>query len=104
MLYVVDSEDTVEVDEIGQRSDKKPERDLLFKGQQFVEEMKKKNIAVELVKGSLERVTINNAESMGAGLIIVGREQKKKGLLGIPIKNLKRKMAEKCKYSLLFIN
>jgi len=104
MLYVVDSEDTVEVDEKGQRSDKKPERDLLFKGQQFVEEMKKKNIPVQLVKGSLERETINNAESIDAGLIIVGREQKKKGVLGIPIKNFKRKIAEKCKFSILFIN
>ena len=104
MLYVVDSEDTVEVDEKGQRSDKKPERDLLFKGQQFVEEMKKKNIPVQLVKGSLERETINNAESIDAGLIIVGREQKKKGILGIPIKNFKRKIAEKCKFSILFIN
>ena len=104
MLYVVDIEDSVQVDEQGYRSDKKPERDLLFKGQQFVEEMKNKKIASQLVKGSLEKETILAAEEINAGLIIIGREQKEKGLLGIPVKNLKRKMAEKCKYSILFIN
>ena len=104
MLYVVDIEDNVQVDEQGRRSNKKSEKDLLLKGQQFIEEMKDKKIPTRLVKGSLERETIVAAEDIDANLIIVGREQKKKGLLGIPVKNLKRKIAEKCKYSILFIN
>ena len=44
------------------------------------------------------------AEEINPNLIIIGREQKKKGILGLPIKHLKRKLAEKCKYSLLFVN
>ena len=104
MLYVVDVEDSVQVDKNGRRSDKKPERDLLFNGQNFVDEMKNKGINVKLLTGSLEKVTLKAAEEINPNLIILGREQKKKGILGLPIKHLKRKLAEKCKYSLLFVN
>jgi hypothetical protein len=104
MLYIVDMEDSVQVDKNGKRSDKKPERDLLFNGQTFVEEMKNKGVEVELVTGSLEKVTLKAAEEINPKLIILGREQKKKGILGLPFRHLKRKLAEKCKYSLLFVN
>jgi len=104
MLYVVDVEDSVQVDKNGKRSDKKSERDLLFNGQKFIDEMEKKEINIKLVKGSLEKITLKAAEEINPNLIIIGREQKKKGMLGLPIKNLKKKLAEKCKYSLLFVN
>lgn len=104
MLYIVDNEDSVQVDKNGKRSDKKPERDLLFNGQNFVDEMKNKGINIKLVTGSLEKLTLKAAEEISPNLIVVGREQKKKGILGLPIKHLKRKLAEKCKYSLLFVN
>ena len=104
MLYVVDMEDSVQVDEHGKRSDKKPERDLVFTGQNFLEEIKNKGINVQLVKGNLEKQTLKAAESINANLVIVGREQKKKGILGLPVKHIKRKIAEKCKYSILFVN
>lgn len=104
MLYVVDMGDSVEVDKNGVRSEKKPERDLIFSGQNFVEKMKKKGVNVELVKGNLEKETIKAAKRINANLVIVGREQKKKGLLGLPVKHLKRKMVEKCDYSILFVN
>lgn len=103
LLYIVDTEDTVQVNEKGQRSDKKPERTLLFHGQKFIEEMKKKGIKAELIKGSLEKETIKTAEKIKTPLIIIGREQKKKGPLGLPVKNLKKKLTEKCDYSMLFI-
>ena len=104
MLYVVDVEDSVQVDEQGKRSEKKPERDLLFTGQKFVEEIEKKGIKAQLVKGSLEKETIKAAEKINANLIVVGREQKKKGMLGLPVKNIRKKIAEKCDYSILFIH
>jgi len=104
MLYIVDNEDSVQVDKNGKRSNKKPEKALLFNGQNFVNEMKNKGINIELVKGSLEKATLKAAEKINPNLIIVGREQKKKGILGLPVKHLKRKLAEKCKYSLLFVN
>ena len=104
MLYVVDIEDSVQVDEHCIRSDKKSEKALVFCGQNFVEKMKNKGINIQLVKGNLEKETTKAAESINPNLVIVGREQKKKGILGLPVKNVKRKMAEKCNYSILFVN
>jgi nucleotide-binding universal stress UspA family protein len=104
MLYVVDTEDSVQVDENCQRSDKKLERDLLFSGQTFSQEMNKKGIKVDIVKGSLEKETARAAEKLNASLVVVGREQKKKGMLGLPVKNVKKKIAEKCEYSILFLH
>ena len=104
MIYIVDTKDNVQVDENGTRSDKRPENVLLFSGQEFTFEMKKKNIDVDLIKGSLEKETLKAAEKIKPNLVILGREQKKKGPLGIPIKNLKKKLAEKCEYSILFVN
>lgn len=104
MVYVVDIQDAVEIDSNGKRSEKKSENALLERGQQFISEMEKKGIDVTLVKGSLEKETAKAAEDIGAGLVILGREQKKKSILGIPVKGMKRKMAETCKYSILFVN
>ena len=104
MLYVVDVEDSVQVNDQCIRSDKQPEKNLLFCGQNFVEEMKNKGVNVQLVKGSLEKETTKAADSINPNLVIMGREQKKKGLLGLPVKHIKRKMADKCQYSILFIN
>ena len=104
MLYVIDMQDSVEVDKNGIRSPRKPKQDLLFAGQNFVNDMNEKNIAVKTVEGKLENQTIKEAKNLAAGLVIIGREQKKRGTLGLPAKNIKQKMAEKCKYSLLFIN
>ena len=104
MLYIVDTVDNVQVNEKGDRSDKKPERDLIFAGQKLVSELEKEGINIKLVKGSLEKETMEEAEEIDASLIVFGREKKKKGPLGIPIKNLKRKIAEKCEYSILFVN
>jgi hypothetical protein len=104
MIYVLDTEDSVQVDENGTRSDKKEQRDLLFNAQNFLEEMKKKNIEVEMKKGSLERQTAKAAHEINASLVIVGREQKRRGMLGMPVKNVRKKIAEKCKYSILFLH
>jgi hypothetical protein len=104
MLYVIDTEDSVHVDKNGIRSDTKTKEDLLSQGQNFVNEMSQKGINAELVKGSLEKQTLIKAEAIKANLVIVGREQKKKGILGLPVKNLKKKIVEKCKYSILFLN
>jgi len=104
MLYVIDLQDNVEVDKNGIRSPKKPKRDLLFAGQNFVNEMNQQHISVKTVEGKLENETIKEAKRLASGLVIIGREQKKRGTLGLPVKNVKQKMAEKCKYSLLFIN
>jgi len=89
---------------MGKRSERKSERELLTQGHKFVYEMGKKGLTVSLVKGSLEKEIVKAAEDIGAGLVILGREQKKKHVLGIPTKSIKKKMAEKCRYSILFVN
>lgn len=104
MLYIVDIQDTVEVDEMGKRSEKKSKEVLTEKGKKFIQSMQKKGINVKLKFGSLERETIKAAEAFESKLVVIGREQKKKRLLGVPTKSIKRRIAEKCKYSLLFIN
>jgi nucleotide-binding universal stress UspA family protein len=104
MLYIIDIQDNVVVDEMGRRSDKKSEEALVDAGKHFINDMKKKGIAVKLVRGTLEKEMNDAAERLGANLVILGREQKKTNVLGIHIKSIKRKMAEKCRYSLLFIN
>jgi len=104
MIYIIDTEDSVQVDENGTRSGKIPETVLFSSGQEFTNKMKKEKINVEIIKGSLEKETLKAAEKIKPKLVIFGREQKKKGPLGIPIKNLKKKLAEKCEYSILFMN
>lgn len=104
MIYVIDMEDSVQVDEKIKRSDKKTEKDLMFIAESFIQKMKEKGINVILLKGSFEKEVINATEKYNPKLVIIGREQKKKGLLGLPVKNFKRKMVEKCNYSILYVN
>jgi len=104
MIYVTDVEDNVEVDKQGNRSSPKPLHELLFSRQEFIEHMQEKGVRVKTVEGSLQKESIKAARKMKAGLVIIGREQKKRGKLGFPVKKVKQKMAERCKYSLLFIN
>ena len=104
MIYVIDTEDKIAVDSLGKRSEKKSEKELLLQGHKFVYEMEQKGLTVSVVKGSLEKETARAAEDIGAGLVIVGREQKKKNIFGLPTKSVKKKMVEKCRYSILFVN
>jgi hypothetical protein len=104
MMYVVDLQDTVLVDALGRRSEKKPEKSLISEGEQFVSRMNRKGINVHLLRGSLDRETVRAAEKSGEALVILGREQKKKRVLGVPVKSVKKRIAEKCRYSLLFLN
>jgi hypothetical protein len=103
IIYVVDVEDSVQVDSSGKRSEKKPQNYLIANGQEFVAQIQKKNIKSELVKGSLEKQIIKSAEDFNAGIVILGREKKKRDVLGIPIRNIKRKITEKCNYSVLLV-
>ena len=89
MLYIIDTQDTVEVDINGQRSSKKPKQELLQISQTFAKEMKEKNINVKIIEGLLEQQTLKEAKNLESGLIIIGREQKKKGILGLPVKEKK---------------
>ncbi len=104
IVYIVDTEDNVEVNKKGIRSEKKQEKDLVFTAQSFIEKLEKKGIKVEIKKGNLQKTIARMAEEINANLVIIGREQKKKGPIGFPVKNIKKKMVEKCRHSILFIN
>ena len=104
LIYVVDVQDHVEVDKTGKRSGKKSVDDLISKGEVFIKQMSKKGINSSLVTGSLENEIAKAAEKYNANLVIIGREQKKKSSLGLSTKSIKKKIAEKCRYSILFVN
>jgi K+-sensing histidine kinase KdpD len=104
MIYVVDVEDTVEVNDTLERSIKKSETILMERAGEFIQRMEEQGINVRLTRGSLEKEMIRVADELKTKLIIVGRQQKKKGLLGIPMKNIKKRLAERCRHSILFVN
>ena len=104
MIYIVDIEDSVQVDTTGKRSEIKTSKSLMKNGRNFVKNIKEKNINIKLVKGNLEKEIFKEAKKSKADLIIIGREKKQKGILGLPVKRLKQKIAKKCDYSILFIN
>jgi len=66
--------------------------------------MKQKGVEVQLVTGAFEKEIRKAAERIDAGVIIIGREQKQKGLWGLPVKDSKKKVLQRCKCSLLFLN
>jgi len=104
MMYVVDLEDPVIVDSSGNRSGKKTKEELMQKGQEFVEFMRQKGVQVNLVTGVFEKEVQKAAKKINPRLILIGREKKRKGRLGLPMKNVKRRLAGHCDYSFLFIN
>ena len=103
-LFIVDPQDSVEVDEHLQRSGKKTQEELLKNAQIFAQEMKHQGYNTEIVIGPLEKETAKAARQQGSTLIVVGREQKQHHLLDLTGKSIKRKIAENCDYSVLFIN
>ena len=104
MLYIVDIADSVQVDENGVRSKNLSERDLIFNAKNFIENMKDGGIDIQLIKGNLEKETVKAAKKLQADLIVIGREQKKRNIVGLPVKRVKKKIMQKCEYSILFLN
>ncbi|MBN1280041.1 MAG: universal stress protein [Candidatus Thermoplasmatota archaeon] len=104
ILYVVDLEDPILVDETGKRLERQAKEALRDHGQRFIDEITRKGISAELVIGVLEKEIIRAANRIKPMLVIMGREKKEKGMWGFPVKNVKRKLAEHCRYSFLFVN
>jgi K+-sensing histidine kinase KdpD len=104
MIYIIDTQDNVQVDEKENRSDKKSDRDLTFTAENFKNNMEKIGIKTNILKGNFEKELVKATENYNPKIVIIGREQKKKNILGLPVRNLKRKLVEKCKYSILYLN
>jgi nucleotide-binding universal stress UspA family protein len=104
MIYIIDVEDSVKVDESGKRSDRKTKDELMELSQIFIDDMNQKGIHVLLIQGNLENEVLKISRRINPDLIIIGRGQKIKGKFGLPIRNIKRKILEKWDYNILFIN
>lgn len=104
MLYIVDIADSVQVDENGLRSSNLSEKDLIFNAKNFIENIKESGIDIKLVKGNFEKEAIKAAKNVQANLIVIGREQKKRNIVGLPVKRIKKKIMQRCEYSILFLN
>jgi nucleotide-binding universal stress UspA family protein len=104
LYYIMDSRNLVTVGFDGVRLKEKLLDNLDKERQKFIEKIKKEHINIETVVGGLEQEIMRKARKYDPTLIIIGREQKRRGALGLPYGNIKRKLMQKCKYSLLFIN
>lgn len=104
MIYIIDTEDAVAVDETGLRGKKQSSVELRSSADAFISRMKQKGVEVELVTGAFEKETLRAAERVGAGVVVIGRERKQKGLWGRPVKDSKKKLLQHSKCSLLFLN
>jgi nucleotide-binding universal stress UspA family protein len=104
MIYVIDTKDRIMVDTNLRRSEKKDKQILIEEGKKFKENMEKKGVKTDVVIGSLEKIVREKEKKIIANLIIIGREQKKRRLLGVYRRNPKLKIAEKTKHSVLYLN
>lgn len=104
MVYIIDSEDAVAVDASGLRGKQQSSAELRRNAETFIAGMKQKGVEVELLTGTFEKESLRAAERVGAGVVVIGRERKQKGLLGLPVKDSKKKVLQHCKCSLLFLN
>jgi nucleotide-binding universal stress UspA family protein len=104
MIYIIDTEDAVAVDASGLRGKKQSSVELRGSADAFISRMKQKGVEVQLVTGAFEKETLRAAERVGAGVVVIGRERKQKGLLGLPVKDSKKKVLQHSKCSLLFLN
>ncbi len=103
IAYIVDTSDRVEVDKEGERSSKKPIDYLLQNGEKFVKKFKEKGIKTMVLDGPIEERIGEIADKLEAGLVVVGREKKRRKILGIFFKDVKREITEKTSHSLLFL-
>ncbi|MFO8132602.1 MAG: universal stress protein [Thermoplasmatota archaeon] len=102
VLYVVDTEDSVQVDTAGERSGRKPVGDLTDTGERFLDDIDRPSVTTSLVTGSLPKEMAKAARQFNASLVVVGQQQKKRLLKNLG-KSTRRKIAETCEYSVLFV-
>jgi nucleotide-binding universal stress UspA family protein len=103
LVYVIDTEDAVEVDVSGVRREPRSLQQLQERAGEFLKAMEAQGISVELVTGGFERETMKVAARLDPGVLVVGREQKQKGRLGLPARDWKKRMVQHCPCSVLFL-
>ena len=103
LYYIIDKSDPIIVDKKGKRSEKKTLSELQQESTRFIEDIQKQQVIIETNIGGLEQEILKKAKKYDPTLIIIGKEQKRRGSFGLPYGDIKRKLVQKCKYSLLFI-
>ena len=103
IVYIVDTSDRVEVDEEGKRSVKKPVDYLLRNGKKFVKKFEEEGIKTMVLHGPIEEKIGEIARKLDAGLLVIGREKKRRKILGVFCKDVKKEITEKAGHSLLFL-
>lgn len=103
LIYIVDIGETITFDEKTKRFVKISVKDLIDNGQKFVDDLKNRDIKARMVSGGFQEITVQTAKQLNAGLIVLGQEQKRYDILGFPVKSMNQKIAEKSKYSMLFL-
>ena len=103
MVYIIDTEDTVVVDEKAVRTERQSLAELQTRADEFVRLMKTQGVSVEVAQGGFEREALRVAGRLKPGVMIIGREQKQRGLLGLPVRESKKKVLQHCKSSVLFL-
>ncbi|MDG6229584.1 MAG: universal stress protein [Candidatus Thermoplasmatota archaeon] len=103
LYYIIDKSDPIIVDKKGKRSEKKTLSELQQESKRFIEDIQKQQVTIETNIGGLEQEILKKAKKYDPALIIIGKEQKRRGSFGLPYGDIKRKLVQKCKYSLLFI-
>ena len=95
LLYIIDTEDKVLVNENGERI-KADIDELRERAKKFAEKYKK----VEIREGAFEEELVKFADEVNAGLIVIGREMKKRRML----KELRKDIVKNLHHSVLFLN
>jgi nucleotide-binding universal stress UspA family protein len=103
LVYIVDDGEPMGFDEAAQRFVRRSVPQLRADGQRFVEEMEKKGITAQMVSGGVVESTLQTARRLNAGLVVIGQEQKRYDILGLSVRSLNHKLAEKSRYSMVFL-
>lgn len=103
IVYIVDTSDRVEVDENGKRSVKKPIEYLLRNGEKFVKKFEEEGIKTVVLHGPIEEKIGEIARKLDASLVVIGREKKRRKILGVFCREIKKEITERAGHSLLFL-
>ena len=95
LLYIIDTEDKILVNENGERI-KADIDELRERAKKFAEKYKK----VEIREGVFEEELVKFADEVNAGLIVIGREMKKRRML----KEVRKDIVKNLHHSVLFLN
>lgn len=104
LIYIIDIENKTFFDESKQNFIDKSIDDLFSYGQKFIDGMQKKGINAKIALGSFEENFFQAIKQFNPSLVVIGQEQKRYDFLGLPVKSINHKIAEKSKNSILFLN